>query len=980
MLTEAMLKDNRIEMMLDELTKNFSRDDVELLKAVLKEHQGYEFEVLQDLMGFTYRHWPVGVRKFVEDPQYLGLKGQVYPRILDDLEELFEGEYVEAVLTGSIGWGKALGLETRIPTPTGWTTMKDIAVGDYVLSDTGKPCMVIKATEVQYNRTCYRVKFSDGETVIADAEHQWLVSEWKDRAKASKYGTDVVQQVVTTEEMAKSLLHGRMKNWAIELAKPIDLPEQEFIVPPYVLGAWLGDGTADDGIITCYDSEIVEKIRECGYEVKEQKATEGRFTIFGLKAQLRELGVLGNKHIPIEYLRGSIAQRTELFCGLMDTDGNIEIGGRAEFTSMNKDLAEGVYELVASLGHKPVLSTGRATIKSRHYGEKYRVRFTPDTPVFCLDRKLSRQRRPGKQGSRNKRRYVIEVTPVESVPVRCIEVDSPSHLFLFGTTFIATHNSTFAEIAMARMIYEVSCFRNPQKVYGLMDGTVIAFINVSVSKRNAEKVVYHGIRSKLVNSPYFESMFPIEPNIRSELRLPNHVWVFPVASEETSVIGYNVFGGVMDEVNFMEVVENSKRSAGLKGGVYDKAVTLQEALIRRMKSRYLQKGKLPGILLQISSSKYPEDYTERRIEEAKEDPQIFVRRYAQWDTLPKERYSGTWFWVSLGDNLTRSKIVEDEEEAGRIREEGVEVLPVPTEYRRDFEKDIDAAIRDFAGRPTLTIRPFIVHRWKVYEAMQKGERFGLEHPFTAETTNLQDGVTLDPTKLLIPKLKKQIEEEADPKIKAELQRRLAQERARPRFLHIDLGTATFAGMAMGHVLDYVEVTRRNEDGEEYVMRMPVIGMDMMLRVEAPHEGEIEIAGLRQLVYELRSYGYRIKKVTFDQYQSKDSEQQLKRSGIEAGYLSADTDPGVYQAYKDAINEDRWVAYYSEVVYNETIRLEKNEKTGKVDHPPKGTKDVSDAVAGVCYHCVSEVPRVPAPPPTRGMVYAPEAELGIPIIK
>jgi len=79
----------------------------------------------------------------------------------------------------------------------------------------------------------------------------------------------------------------------------------------------------------------------------------------------------------------------------------------------------------------------------------------------------------------------------------------------------------------------------------------------------------------------------------------------------------------MDEVNFMEVVENSKRSAGLKGGVYDKAVTLQEALIRRMKSRYLQKGKLPGILLQISSSKYPEDYTERRIERSEGRPADF---------------------------------------------------------------------------------------------------------------------------------------------------------------------------------------------------------------------------------------------------------------------------------------------------------------------------------------------------------------------
>ena len=166
----------------------------------------------------------------------------------------------------------------------------------------------------------------------------------------------------------------------------------------------------------------------------------------------------------------------------------------------------------------------------------------------------------------------------------------------------------------------------------------------------------------------------------------------------------------------------------------------------------MQKGKLPGILLQISSSKYPEDYTERRIEEAKEDPQIFVRRYAQWDTLPKERYSGTWVWVSLGDNLTRSKIIEDEEEAGRLREEGVEVLPVPTEYKRDFEKDIDAAIRDFAGRPTLTIRPFIVHRWKVYEAMQKGERSGWSIR-SRRRRRIARQCNLDPAKLLIPKLK-----------------------------------------------------------------------------------------------------------------------------------------------------------------------------------------------------------------------------------
>ena len=121
-------EDRRIVRLLDELTQGFSKDDVEMLKQLLRDNAGREIEVLQDLMGYTYRHIPVGTREFIEDPRYLGLQGQVFPVLLDDLEELFDGDYVEAILTGAIGWGKALGLDTRIPTPTGWTTMKDIAV------------------------------------------------------------------------------------------------------------------------------------------------------------------------------------------------------------------------------------------------------------------------------------------------------------------------------------------------------------------------------------------------------------------------------------------------------------------------------------------------------------------------------------------------------------------------------------------------------------------------------------------------------------------------------------------------------------------------------------------------------------------------------------------------------------------------------------------------------------------------------------
>ena len=75
---------------------------------------------------------------------------------------------------------------------------------------------------------------------------------------------------------------------------------------------------------------------------------------------------------------------------------------------------------------------------------------------------------------------------------------------------IPTHNSTFAEIAMCRMIYEISCFRNPQKVYGLMDGSVIALLNVALVLDNARKVVFQG-KNKVHASPYFTQFFPYAP-------------------------------------------------------------------------------------------------------------------------------------------------------------------------------------------------------------------------------------------------------------------------------------------------------------------------------------------------------------------------------------------------------------------------------------------------------------------------------------
>jgi replicative DNA helicase len=96
-----------------------------------------------------------------------------------ELDELTNGLHAGQmiIVAARPAVGKALALDTPLPTPTGWTTMGDVEVGDELLGADGRPTRVVAATEVLVDRPCYRVEFSDGTTVVADAEHQWATAE-----------------------------------------------------------------------------------------------------------------------------------------------------------------------------------------------------------------------------------------------------------------------------------------------------------------------------------------------------------------------------------------------------------------------------------------------------------------------------------------------------------------------------------------------------------------------------------------------------------------------------------------------------------------------------------------------------------------------------------------------------------------------------------------------------------------------------------
>jgi DNA segregation ATPase FtsK/SpoIIIE-like protein len=306
---------------------------------------------------------------------------------------------------------------------------------------------------------------------------------------------------VTTRQIAASLRRWRRLNHSVALCGPLDYPERDLPVAPYTFGCWLGDGSTMSAGFTCADEEILDHIREDGYVITRHASTRMQYTIsnrpererriaealdlategmsvaqaashagVGLSAVLqaadgrfpqgrrgsfapsspsreryrtlreifREVGV---KHIPEMYQHASVPQRRALLAGLLDTDGYCSPQGTVEFVVTSRQLAHEVLELVLGLGYKATLRTKPCKGRTENSSTAFTVAFTPHEPVFRLSRKLERQRQV-KSASPARQRYIVDVRPIESVPVRCIQVDSPSRLYLASRSCVPTHNST----------------------------------------------------------------------------------------------------------------------------------------------------------------------------------------------------------------------------------------------------------------------------------------------------------------------------------------------------------------------------------------------------------------------------------------------------------------------------------------------------------------------------------------------------------
>ena len=371
------------------------------------------------------------------------------PYMVEPMNMMASREKEAVCFVGPARTGKALCLETPIPTPSGWTTIGALKVGDIILGADGKPTEVVFTTEVQHNRPCYRVTFCDGESLVADDDHNWGVERKYQHAPSWRY------EVKTTGEMLHDLKWRSQRRYRVRNTKPVQFCGAAPEIEPYVFGLWLGNGSAERGSLSCHEDDVdhyIQNVELAGYAASAKRHGPNAFRVYvdrgvkGVKgadnsfvAQLKRAGVYGNKHIPAEYLLASLTHRIELLRGLMDSDGTSSATTRscATFSTTSRALRDGFVELARSLGLAPKVTHH---VRSENY-EVFiiSVMETPHVRLFNLPRKqVCMSRSPVRQTDV---RYVESIEAVDSVPVRCIQVDNESHLFLAGRGFIPTHNT-----------------------------------------------------------------------------------------------------------------------------------------------------------------------------------------------------------------------------------------------------------------------------------------------------------------------------------------------------------------------------------------------------------------------------------------------------------------------------------------------------------------------------------------------------------
>lgn len=385
---------------------------------------------------------------------------------------------------GDSSAGKAAPLDTNVLTPTGWKQMGDIHVGDTVVTPYRGQYAKVLGVYPQGKRDVYRFYFDDNSTVESADNHYWVVQSPNqyNAHKKTSFGAGRGFCLVSTKELADLYKDGTPAPASVAVLPTIDpiefAPRKAPKIPAYLMGLLISDGSLTIGTpkVTIVEDDVLDKaskyaatvglelrktLESITYTLVPTKSSKGRSWVPAYIRSLQLNCKSVDKHIPEDYLYGTINDRVALLHGLFDGDGYMSKWGCASYSTSSYRLAKDVAELTRGLGLKTTISKPKRTSYVGKDGvrvtchDSYTIHLVPSQEILPFSsRKHTERFRKTLDGTNaycRTRRRLHKVEYVGKKPCQCIYIDHPMHLYIMDN-YVPTHN-TFIKNEMIASTY-----------------------------------------------------------------------------------------------------------------------------------------------------------------------------------------------------------------------------------------------------------------------------------------------------------------------------------------------------------------------------------------------------------------------------------------------------------------------------------------------------------------------------------------------
>jgi hypothetical protein len=453
-------------------------------------------------------------------------------------------------------------------------------------------------------------------------------------------------------------------------------------------------------------------------------------------------------------------------------------------------------------------------------------------------------------------------------------------------------------IACAYMVHLLLCLSDPAIYYGKPPGDAIDIINIAINAIQANRVFFKGFNQRIEKSPWFQGRYVAKANM---VEFDKSVTVHSGHSEREAWEGYNVLVVILDEISGFELESTSGHDQAKT------ASSIYKMYRASVNSRFPDFGKV----ILLSFPRFKNDYIQQKYNEAIAEKEVVIRhKMLKVDTELPDGTVGNEFEIEWEeDHIISYKVPK----MFALKRPTWEVNPTRTieDFTIDFYTDPTDALSRFACMPPDATDAFFKNRGVIEKA------FSSPKLNVDEYGRFDDHFTPDPDKLY--------------------------------FVHVDLAQKhDHCAVALAHTDSWVTM----KIGEKYKEAAPRIIVDAVRFWTPTSSKSVDFTEVKDYIISLRQRGFNLKMVTFDRWNSHDMMQQLKAHGINTELLSV-----AKKHYEDmslCITEERVLGPHIQLLIDELLQL--RIVKDKVDHPRKGSKDLSDAVCGAIYNSVALTPR------------------------